>query len=130
MRKGRDVRLFPNAECGLLFTPFLSLEDEETETDQGDYSCLGGPSTGWGLANQHKVCCLLGQVFYQIKGLDKQSFKESWHYINEDILCLKTENITAEIHVLHDLLPPTHLPPSFPVWLLLLVSGCPSRFCI
>lgn len=58
------MRFFPNAECGLPFTPFLSLEDEETETDQGVSSRLGGPSMGWGLAHQHRVCSLLGQVFY------------------------------------------------------------------
>lgn len=43
-----------------------------------------------------------GKCFIKSKGLEKQSFKESRHYINEDILRLKIENIIAKTHIRHD----------------------------
>lgn len=66
------------------------------------------------------------QILIKVKSLKKQSLKESCHYINEYILCLKISNITAETRFLHDY-PQTHFWPSFPGDLLFLISVCPSR---
>lgn len=95
------MRLFPNAECGLLFTPFLSLEDEETEMTKVSIPAW---RTLHGLELAHPAQGVLSSRANVLSNqkLRQAVSKEGWHYINEDILSLKIENITAETHILHD----------------------------